>query len=169
MRALKDSLLLTEVERPGGIEPPPQKSSAALSITTSPCWEWPWSRDVEGYGQAHDQERKTVRAHRLIWLALYGPIPEGKLLRHACDNPPCCNPQHLYLGSDVDNVADRDARLRTATGKHHGRTKLNADDVERIRLGLASGQTTTTLARECKVDRKTIAAIRDGRTWGWLS
>lgn len=72
------------------------------------CWPWMGGRHKFGYGNVeHD-----VRAHRLAWELANGPIPAGLHVLHRCDNPPCCNARHLFIGTDADNVADMRAKGR---------------------------------------------------------
>lgn len=87
------------------------------------CIEWTGSRSERGYGQisVHGGDR-MVRTHRLAWTLAYGEIPEGMNVCHSCDNPPCCNIEHLWLGTQADNVADM-----VAKGRNSGRpTKAQA-------------------------------------------
>jgi len=79
------------------------------------CWLWTGTLLNSGYGQVMLRKRK-VRAHRLAWELTFGPIPEGMVVCHACDNPACVNPHHLWLGTVQANVRDRDAKGRTRTG-----------------------------------------------------
>lgn len=69
------------------------------------CWEWQGTRDRAGYGQAK-AGRKTVRAHRLSWRIHRGVIPDGFIICHKCDNPPCVRPDHLFVGTHQDNSQD---------------------------------------------------------------
>jgi hypothetical protein len=79
---------------------------------TSPCIEWQGYLDKNGYGitsmgTVRDGTLKNgVRAHRKSWIEAYGPIPEGLLVLHRCDNPSCVNPEHLFLGTQSDNMRD---------------------------------------------------------------
>jgi hypothetical protein len=72
------------------------------------CWEWLGAKDRDGYGY----HWRVRRAHRTAWVLKCGPIPKGLWVLHTCDNPSCCNPAHLYLGTVQDNVRDRDERGR---------------------------------------------------------
>jgi len=74
-------------------------------IGLSECIEWRGTRTQSGYGQKYING-KRYRTHRLAWEWAYGPIPEGILVLHHCDNPPCCNPNHLFLGTQSDNMRD---------------------------------------------------------------
>src|ERR1700756_2891954 len=79
------------------------------------CWEWQGKRHYKGYGHftvRGQGRRRTLKAHRVSWELANGPIPEGLHVLHSCDNPPCVNPDHLFLGTDMDNVHDRDAKGR---------------------------------------------------------
>jgi hypothetical protein len=80
----------------------------------SPCWNWQGSLDRHGYGQFKlGFGLSPLRAHRIAYEACKGEIPEGMHVLHSCDNPRCCNPDHLRVGTHADNMADREARGRT--------------------------------------------------------
>lgn len=81
------------------------------------CWLWTAKRNALGYGQFSDRDLPTVMANRLAWLFVCGPIPDGLNVLHRCDNPPCCNPAHLFLGTPGDNARDRDAKRRGANSR----------------------------------------------------
>ena len=87
--------------------------------TADQCWEWSGSRFRTGYGRLKI-DGKTTSAHRLSWMLHNGPIPDGTCVCHRCDNPPCVNPEHLFLGTKADNNLDRDAKGRTARGDRNG-------------------------------------------------
>lgn len=102
------------------------------------CWAWRANRNQSGYGLFDiriDGRRTSVGAHRKAWELTNGPIPDGLLVMHRCDNPPCCNPAHLMLGTFKDNSADMVAKGRNAkTISTHGRVrKLTDADVRVIR------------------------------------
>ncbi len=89
-----------------------QKILNTISITEKGCWEWTgWRQPEWNYGEVCFQGQNW-RVHRLIWTIMKGEIPEGIVIRHKCDNAPCCNPDHLEPGTDADNVADRMRRGR---------------------------------------------------------
>ena len=107
---------------PGALlEPPPLRDRFYLCVTKGPgCWEWAGSRYGNGYGMF--SYRYTSRcAHRVAWEIERGPIPEGLQVCHHCDNPPCVRIDHLFIGTQVDNMADAKQKGRHAHGDSHGR------------------------------------------------
>jgi hypothetical protein len=87
--------------------------------TPDACWPWKGPRDKEGYGVITDDTRRQIRAHRIAFERINGPIPQGQYVLHHCDNPPCCNPAHLWLGTIADNNADMWSKGRA---RPHGKT-----------------------------------------------
>ena len=131
------------------------------------CWEWQLGRDKDGYGRVKYQGR-TGPAQRVAWELVFGPIPDGMLVCHHCDNRACCRPDHLFLGTPTDNMADRDAKDRQARGETITKAKLHPDKVRRIR-SLASGVTQEGLALGFGVSQSTISSILTGHTWRHVS
>jgi hypothetical protein len=82
---------------------------------TGNCWLWTACRDRYGYGRLSAEGRR-YKAHRASWELHFGPIPEGKGVLHSCDNPPCVRPDHLFLGTQVDNIRDMIAKGRYVNG-----------------------------------------------------
>lgn len=70
------------------------------------CWEWQGYRRRSGHGQIGDESGRLVGTHRVAYEFFNGPIPDGMVVMHSCDNPPCCNPRHLSLGTQADNLHD---------------------------------------------------------------
>src|SRR5688572_8620113 len=79
--------------------------------TASGCWKWQGYKTKRGYGTV-GFKYKPIRVHRLMWIFRNGDIPKGLLVCHTCDNPPCCNPDHLFIGTQQDNVNDRGSKGR---------------------------------------------------------
>ena len=100
------------------------------------CWEWTASLDKDGYGICHVQG-KARRTHRVAWETEKGPIPKGFCVLHRCDNRKCVRVSHLFLGTRITNNKDRDQKGRirhgSLLGELHGRAKLTAVDVKKIR------------------------------------
>lgn len=134
------------------------------------CWLWTAGTD-RGYGFISNERRVSVGAHRVSWIIHNGPIPDGLEVCHSCDNPPCVNPKHLFLGTHLENVADMYAkgRNRPPTGKFRGElsssARLTADKVRDIRQRFASGEFQTHLALEYGVKQATISLIVMRKTW----
>jgi hypothetical protein len=133
------------------------------TVHGSGCWLW---RRSKSYGHVFFQGRQW-RAHRLSWFLTHGEIPPGLVVCHACDNPPCINPGHLFLGTIADNAADRDKKGRNVNyrGEAHGRAKLTGADVKVIREELRQGSTKTGLARRYGVGETTIWHIANRTSW----
>lgn len=132
------------------------------------CWVWTGTTTRKGYGQFSlgRRDEGSDMAHRLAWEQDHGPIPEGMQVCHRCDNPPCVNPEHLFLGSAAENQYDKRRKGRAARGERNGGGgKLTADDVRTIRANLSTGATCAAEARRTGVSRTMIYAIRDRRKW----
>jgi hypothetical protein len=130
------------------------------------CWNWTGAKTME-YGtfeRLYGRRRFIFMAHRLAWMFYHRkPIPDGMHILHKCDNPSCCNPRHLFLGSQADNMRDRDSKGR------NGRAKLSKGDVYKIRRLLSLGTLQRKIAKRFNVDRGTISAIKQKRNWKWLA
>lgn len=124
------------------------------------CWEWQGYRQPSGHGQFARIDG-TVRepAHRSAYTLLVGEIPAGMCVCHTCDNPPCVNPSHLFLGTQADNVADMASKWRT-------RSKLTPAQVEEIRNSTEKSRDLA--ARFGLKSHKSILNIRHGRTFAGL-
>jgi hypothetical protein len=129
------------------------------------CWEWQRSRRTHGfpYGMCM-RKGKLSATHRLSWELNYGPIPDGLWVLHKCDNPPCCNPKHLFLGTRMDNVADciRKGRAGVCDGENHPSCKLSDSDVEAIRELRKTGTKLTDIAARYNVSTTTVSRIALG-------
>lgn len=143
---------------------------------TGECWVWRGYTSIpspgmsKGYGLVYVPRHlgNYVRAHRAAWRLCRGPIPDGLFVLHHCDNPPCVNPDHLFLGTHADNAKDRTmkGRSRGPRGELSGRTSLTVADVLAIRGRLASGESQSSVAASFSVSASCIAGI--GRRQRWV-
>lgn len=136
-------------------------------MLTTPCIEWPGYRNAQGYGRINRQCRVQF-VHRWAWAQTYGPIPEGMILRHRCDNPPCYRLDHLVLCSRRENTDDMVQKGRQAVGHRvHGR--LTESDVRAIRRRAASGETRASLAAEFGTAHSNVSNIVNRKIWRSVS
>lgn len=129
-------------------------------ITERGCWEWSMGRDRDGYGLVRSA-METLRTHRAAWSLVHGQIPKGMVVCHRCDNPPCCNPAHLFVGTNGDNVRD-------AWNKGRGRlnnVKLTIAQVRAIRALPRYIHTAEEVAEIFGVSKHTVSEIRRKKTW----
>lgn len=129
------------------------------------CWRWNAATDRDGYGVFWLGYRKGTGAHRFSYMLENGPIPDGLLVRHKCDNPGCVNPRHLVTGTVRDNSRDSIERGRTPTGERNGGAKLTAARALQIR---DSDGPLTKVAREYGISRSAVWKIRNGLKWRCL-
>ena len=134
------------------------------------CWNWKLSCDNDGYGR-FKLKNNLVKSHRFAWSAFYDKeIPDNLCVLHKCDNPPCCNPRHLFLGDTRDNSIDmvKKGRGNTSdqTGEANGNSKLTESDVVEIRRLYSSGQYTyKELASQFNVHFDLIGRIVKRKNW----
>lgn len=132
---------------------------------TRNCWHWIAYKNKDGYGTFRPKgaEKAAENAARTSYRLLVGEIPEGMHVLHHCDTPDCVNPEHLFLGTNNDNVQDKCEKKRQARGQRTG--KLAPRAVLQIRASLKSGRK---LSQIYGVSPVTISNIRNRRTWKWL-
>ena len=126
--------------------------------STDDCWSWSGS-SVYGYGTLHlnGTKNRTVRASRFSWSLHNGTIPEGLFVCHHCDNPPCCNPRHLFLGTAADNAKDMASKGRGRKVGPPASTKLTDDDVRSMRAMNEGGVQQRILAEMFGVDDSVVS------------
>ncbi len=130
------------------------------------CWEWRASRNRQGYG-LFKAGGKTQRAHRIMYELMVGPIPNGLCVLHTCDNPPCVNLAHLWLGTRADNNHDRDAKGRQVAlkGEHVNGARLTKEKVLAIR---SDHRSCRTIGADYGVSYATIGYIKRRETWAHI-
>jgi hypothetical protein len=117
---------------------------------------------------AIQRNKKVTLISRFIYEECFGPIPEGLVIRHKCDNPFCINPEHLETGTMQDNVRDMVERNRQAKGSRVGGSKLTEKDVLEIKRLIKRGLSDTQIAKKFKVSITTINYIKNGKNWKHL-
>lgn len=149
--------------------------SKVIKGSPGECWEWAAARaggrDGESYGYfslGPRSSKRMIYAHRLAYQLAYGPIPDGAVIRHRCDNGLCCNPAHLLSGTQADNVQDMIERGRLRRGEEITNAILTEQDIPIIRDRLGRGERHHDIADDFGVCRATISQIASGRTWAWL-
>jgi len=133
----------------------------------SGCWEWSGLKTPKGYGLV-SIEGKKFRAHRLSYEFNRGKIPDGLFVCHHCDNRCCVNPDHLFVGTNEDNIADMVAKGRQArvSGSQNGSARLSAADVIAIRN--ARGIKQKELARQYGITQGQVSAIQLRKKWAHI-
>lgn len=133
------------------------------------CWPWLGCTTTWGYG-SFKVGQKSFIASRVAYAVSHGEEPGDKLVCHTCDNPACCNPTHLWLGTDADNGRDKDLKGRAVhngiKGEKHMWSKLTTAQVLEVKTSPLTGKA---LAAKFGVCKTTISEIRQGRNWAWLN
>lgn len=155
-------------------QPPPllHKFLSRLAFGLSDCWYWNGSIDEIGYGRfgsAYDEIGET-KSHRISWVLFNGrAIPDGMMVLHACDVRNCVNPDHLSLGTQIENVQDMMVRGRhkptQMPGESNPQAKLTDGKVLQIRADEANGMSQAAIAKKHGVATMTINRALRGRTW----
>ena len=147
-------------------------------VNKSECWEWMGARNEKGYGVVA-VDGKTPKAHRVAWELENGPIPAGVCVLHRCDNPPCCNPAHLFLGSKKDNNRDMISKGRRRVGgektpvelcayqrgEAHHSARLTVEIVRAIRVDRARGMSYSKIASKHGVAISSAFKIANREQW----
>ena len=129
--------------------------------TPDGCWVWTRSCFSNGYGQFRVAMGESPRrAHRVSWEIHSGGIPDGLLVLHTCDNPPCVRPDHLFLGDDAANAADKVSKGRQSRVGSRG--KLAPTQVQEIRQRASRGESMRSLGREFGVDGSNVSRLVNG-------
>jgi hypothetical protein len=142
-------------------------------VVTDGCWQWKGPAGPNGYASFH--LHGSTSAHRAAWILFRGPIPSGMFVCHGCDNRTCANPNHLWLGTHADNMADMVQKGRhdrtkcepknRARGERQGSAKITEPIVREMRTLFASGAQQKDIAKKFGVSIPTVSAACTKRTW----
>ena len=129
------------------------------------CWEWTAYRNPNGYGRFYiSSTNRNMTIHRFAYEVFKGPILPGQYVLHQCDNPICCNPDHLFLGTHQDNMQDMVNKGRATHGSNHYNSKLTEQQIVEIRILRSQGLSFQQIANQFNVHRVTIWKTLNG---GW--
>lgn len=128
------------------------------------CWNWQAGISPRGYGR-FSLNGTCMQAHRVAWLFTFGQIPEGLQVCHHCDNRKCCNPAHLFTGTNAENVADRHSKGRSNAPacEAHGMAKLDRQTVAQIRNATGSSRK---VGARFGISKTHVLRIKNGNSWG---
>lgn len=145
-------------------------TNVAITANPAQCWLWTGPRLInEGgdYGRFWFDGEEN-RAHRFMYELVNGPLADGLLVRHVCDNPPCVNPAHLISGTPRDNVLDKFERGRgpNRKGERHPLARLTDENVRQIRILAKSGIRYHDIAGRFGMSRQQIAKVVHRINWG---
>lgn len=132
------------------------------------CWQWMAMKSADGYGAIRNMGKRLIASRYSYEYHNNTIIPKGLLVCHSCDNPPCTNPKHLFLGTMSDNIMDasRKGLLNRAKGEKSGRAKLNNEQVIEI---FRSTENPKILAAYYGVEIKAITRIKSGINWSHIT
>lgn len=143
------------------------------------CWLFDGAKEINGYGYLKNplgDGPKYITAHRLAWTLKNGPIPKGLQVLHKCDVRACCNPDHLFIGTNEENAADATTKKRQAWGARNYHALLTEEQVKQIRVEFRPGKrgyhnqkgNQDELAAKYGVTANTIVKAARGDTWKHL-
>lgn len=130
------------------------------------CWLWTRSCNRKGYGSSGIYTGRSMAAHRAAWLLFRGAIPTDQNVCHSCDNPPCVNPAHLFLGTQRDNVQDSVAKGRWPSGASKENAKLTSEQVRQIRERFPdSGLSQRAFAARLGINSSSLSRLLAGKSY----
>lgn len=139
--------------------------NSSIKIPESGCWIWMKSLNHRGYGKTCLGKGTNLSAHRVAYEEKYGKIPNGLMALHTCDVRSCVNPDHIFLGTQQDNMTDKVNKNRQANGENHGMSKLTKEQAIEAKF---SNEKASVLANRFNCAAVTIRQIRSGYIWKHL-
>lgn len=133
------------------------------------CWEWKLGTNDKGYGHLNAGGR-MLKTHRVAYLLEYGEVDDDLKVCHTCDNPPCCRPDHLFQGTQADNVQDAIQKERrfSPCGEDVHSARFTEADIYDIRRRGDAGESNAAIGRDYGTIRQTIGRIVRRESWAWL-
>ena len=139
-----------------------------IEINEKGCWLWKMACSNRNYGVIR-VNGKNLYSHRISWQVFNGNIPKGLCVLHKCDVRNCVNPNHLFLGTDKDNVDDMDRKGRRVNkpsfGQNHPNAKLTNEKVKKIKLLIEEGVSQREIAHRFSISQTAVCSINNKRTW----
>lgn len=142
----------------------------SIVIDTNQCWVWQLAKKKPPslpYGMMCVNE-KMYRVHVLMYTLTVGEVPTGQKVLHSCDNASCCNPTHLFLGTQNDNMQDRRNKGRAPKGEEHANSKLTEAQAIEILSRVSKGARHEILIEEFKISKWALRDLIEGRRWSHL-
>ncbi len=128
------------------------------------CWEWVASKNSDGYGTFGIQG-KTCSPHRIAWVLASGEIPYGMRVCHHCDNRACANRNHLFLGTQKQNIRDAASKYRMSRGENHYRSNLEESDILAIRKRFLEGESHVSISKDFGISQRQASRIANKKQW----
>ena len=138
---------------------------SSIKLPESGCWIWMKSLNHMGYGKTCLGKGSNISAHRASYEEKYGKIPNGLMALHTCDIRCCVNPDHIFLGTQQDNMTDKVLKNRQSNGEKHGMSKLTKEQAFEAKFGT---EKSSLLAKKFGCSAVTIRQIRSGMYWKHL-
>lgn len=140
------------------------------TVKNGECWDFIGARSKDGYGRILFEGENSL-AHRVSYTLFNGEIEVGSYVLHSCDNPPCVNPKHLFLGTQHDNMADMFKKKRAANrkGESNGRSKLTKEKIQEAKNIRLTGCPYWKIAKKFGVSYGAIRMAIVGKSWRHLS
>ena len=142
-----------------------ERFAARVNKTDNGCWNWVGGKTVKGYGNFYFASGVYVLAHRWAWMEAHGPIPDSLFVCHRCDNRLCVRLDHLFLGTNLDNLADMVSKGRQAKGNKKWSCRLTEKQVYEIR---ALAGVSREIARDLGLPWSTVWSVWNRKTWNHL-